>query len=75
MYTILYGQKDNWNLITKSAPMSFVTLDYQLVDYFILALSRLGDPAEQTIRKQIVRNFTLEQLMLELDQARAKAIC
>jgi hypothetical protein len=69
MYEMLYGQEEYWNLINKSAPRFFEMLDYQLVDYFILALSRLGDPADQRIKRQIVQNFTLEQLLLKLDQS------
>src|SRR6266404_3540326 len=68
MYKTLYGQEDNWNLLNKSAPMFFFMVDYLFIDNFILSLSRLGDPAKQPIRKQIVENFTLEQLLLRLDR-------
>ena len=68
MYDVLYGDEDNVNLLNKSAPMFFWMVDYMFFDNFILALSRLGDPAEQKIRQKTVRNFTLEQLLLGLDQ-------
>ena len=68
MYETLYGQEEHWNLINKSAQTFFYMVDYLFIDNFILALSRLGDPAKQTIKKQIVENFTLEQLLLRLDQ-------
>jgi hypothetical protein len=68
MYEALYGEEDHCNLLNKSAPMFFYMVDYLFIDNFILALSRLGDPAKQTIRKQPVENFTLEQLLLRLDR-------
>jgi hypothetical protein len=70
MYETLYGKEEHWKLINKSAPMFFYMVDYLFIDHFILALSRLGDPAQQTIRKQVVENFTLEQLQLRLDQTK-----
>jgi|ERR1035441_347546 hypothetical protein len=68
MYETLYGREDHCNLLNKSAPMFFYMVDYLFIDGFILALSRLGDPAKQTIKKQTVENFTLEQLLLRLDR-------
>lgn len=68
MYVMLYGQEENWDLINKSVPQFFEDLDHLLFDYFILALSRLADPPEQRVKKDIAPNFTLEQLMLQLDK-------
>jgi hypothetical protein len=69
MYEPLYGHsKERWNLLNKSAPMFFYMVDYLFIDNFILALSRLGDPAKQPIKKQFVENITLELLLLKLDQ-------
>ncbi len=68
MYETLYGKEEHWNVINKSAPMFFYMVDYLFIDHFILALSRLGDPAQQKIKKQVVDNFTFDQLLLRLDQ-------
>jgi len=69
MYETLYGHsEERCNLLNKSAPMFFYMVDYLFIDNFILALSRLGDPAKQTIKKQVIENFTLELLLLKLDQ-------
>src|SRR6266851_4081956 len=68
MYETLYGQEDHWSLLNKSAPMFFYIVDYLFIDNFILALSRLGVPAKQTIKNQIVENFTFELLLLRLDR-------
>jgi hypothetical protein len=74
MYETLYGQKEHRDLINRSAPMFFYMVDYLFIDNFILALSRLGDPAKQTIKKQTVENFTLERLLLRLDQTAHAAL-
>lgn len=75
MYDALYGHsEERYNLLNKSAPMFFYMVDYLFVDNFILALSRLGDPAKQTIKKEAVENFTLELLYARLDQTTDAAL-
>jgi hypothetical protein len=68
MYEELYGVEEYWNLIKRSAPMFFYMVDYLFIDNFILALSRLADAPQQKITGQVVENFTLETLLLKLDQ-------
>ena len=75
MYDTLYGHsEERWNLLNKSAPMFFYMVDYLFIDNFILALSRLGDPANQKIKKQVVENFTLELLLLRLGRTTDAAL-